>query len=149
MDIDYYFMCNSLPYRRHIDCCDRRFENYHNDEVWVCRHSYRHIAPESSNKFKDLEWNSEPIPVRLVRTNDERPDFYIQRYGECLFIATSKTRYWTSVPTTNWFKKLFHKYEWGERYMVVHNDMISNKLFPEVTELSGIVGVNMERINTE
>ena len=69
-----------------------------------------------------------PIMVKLVICNHE-PDMYIQRYKDCLFISSH-----------------IHTYYIGGKIKateVPHIFRISNKLFPDVTEERGIVGIKI------
>lgn len=69
-----------------------------------------------------------PIMVKLVICDNE-PDMYIQRYKDCLFINRHTQTYYIG----------------GKEKVteVPHAFRISNKLFPDVTEESGIVGVKI------
>ena len=73
-----------------------------------------------------------PVEVKLIICNTE-PDMYIQRYKDCLFINSRLETYYIG----------------GDRHRKVtevpHSFRISNKLFPDVTEESGIVGVKIAR----
>lgn len=72
--------------------------------------------------------NKTPIMVKLAICDNE-PDMYIQRYKDCLFINSH-----------------LHTFYIGGRREVTevpHVFRISNKLFPDVTEKSGIVGIKI------
>ena len=70
-----------------------------------------------------------PIRVKL-EICDKEPDMYIQRWKDCLFINSRTEMYYTHG--------IFGK---KKHVQVPHDFRISNKLFPEITEKSGIVGV--------
>jgi len=72
--------------------------------------------------------NKTPIMVRLEICNHE-PDMYIQRYKDCLFINSHTQTYYIGCK-----EKVTE---------VPHVFRISNKLFPDVTEKSGIVGIKI------
>ena len=68
-----------------------------------------------------------PIQVTLAITTDDKPDLYIQRKGQHLFISS-----FTNTDYTN--------------TEVPHYLQLSKKLFPEVTEENGITRINIEII---
>ena len=99
-----------------------------NHEYWFSVHSecYPNI-----NTAKRLQVDSKtPVPVKLIICNDN-PDMYIQRYKDCLFIKSRLETYYRGVQKVT---------------EVPHGFRISNKLFPDVTEESGIVGVKIVKI---
>lgn len=71
-----------------------------------------------------------PVKVKLIICN-ETPDLWIQRYKDCLFANSYLVTYYIG----------------GDRKrkvtQVPHSFRLSNKLFPDVTEESGIVGVKI------
>ena len=74
-----------------------------------------------------------PVPVKLIICATD-PDMYIQRYKDCLFISRYvQTAYIGGRPD-----KMIKE--------VPHGFRISSKLFPDVTEESGIVGVKIVNI---
>lgn len=72
--------------------------------------------------------NKTPIMVRLEICSHE-PDMYIQRYKDCLFINSHTQTYYIGSK--------------GKVTEVPHVFRISNKLFPDITEKSGIVGIKI------
>lgn len=72
-----------------------------------------------------------PIKVKLVICDDENPDLYIQRWKDCLFFSGRIERLWICGDKDR------------EVIRVSHNLRLSNKLFPDITEESGIVGVKI------
>ena len=143
----HYYLFNGIPYKADMSRCDAWYEkNYYDGKIWVSSHGCCSLKDNAYADFNDVDHNTKPVPVRLVITDSDTPDMYIQRCGECLYISDRLESYYTAVPRRNWFLRLFSKFEWVKRTRVFHHHMISNKLFPEVTEESGIVGVNIERI---
>ena len=119
--------------------------SYHENKIWTSSHGFCYLK-EEIQKFNDIGYDSEPLKVRLEITQDENPDLYMQRYGSCLFISNHVERYWHAVKEDNKIKKIFRKYKWIEDSRVPHVKMISNKLFPEITEETGVVKINIVRI---
>jgi len=74
-----------------------------------------------------------PIPVKLIICNDN-PDMYIQRCKDCLFICSHLETYYIGG---NRNRKVTR---------VPHSQRISNKLFLDVTEESGIIGIRIIKI---
>lgn len=107
---------------------------------WYSIHGRCGLSKATAERFSDIKSSSAPVAVRLVRTDSDTPDFYVQRYRDCLFI--SERLYTTLVPR----KRKFFGYKWIETEEVPHCYRISNKLFPEITEESGIVKFNIERL---
>lgn len=143
-NIDKWLLFNSHPWK----CTWRSslYRDYYDDKVWTATHTMHYLGDNAVEKFKDVDHNTEPVKVRLVITQDKNPDLYMQRYHECLFLANHLEHYWHAVKEENKFKKIFRKYKWVENSRVPHVRMISNKLFPEVTEETGVVKINIERI---
>ena len=138
-----YMMFNSLPWK----CVWKsQFCDYYDDKVWTATHTKHYLGDNSVEKFKDIDHNTAPVKVRLVITQDKNPDLYMQRYHDCLFLANHLEYYWHAVKEDNKFKKIFRKHKWVKASRVPHVKMISNKLFPEVTEETGVVKINIERI---
>jgi hypothetical protein len=74
---------------------------------------------------------TEPIRVKLIIYSGEKPDFYIQRVGENLYMSSHLSVYYIGG---NRNRKVVE---------VPHGCRISNKLFPDVVDESGIVGVRI------
>ena len=125
-----YEIHNSIPSR-----C-----SYKELKYWSGRHSHSYLGQQSMEKVSDITRETEPVPVRLVHTDSETPDFYVQRYKDCLFINNRLEKYFSPRK-----RKLFG-WKYVEMERVPHIYMISNKLFPEITVESGIVKFNIERI---
>lgn len=68
-----------------------------------------------------------PLKVRLETTTDPHPDLYIQRLRNHIFIASYTITFFHNAWKTE----------------VPHNSMLSQKLFPEITEESGIKGIKI------
>ncbi len=107
---------------------------YQDGKSWYSNHGSLFMDNKRDKRFSDITWNSDPIPVKLIIVSDN-PDFYIQRYKDCLFIDRR-------ISICICFRN--GKYV-NEKY-VEHNFRISNKLFPNITEESGIIGVKVQRI---
>ena len=75
-----------------------------------------------------------PVKVKLIICG-ENPDLWIQRYKDCLFVNSHLETYYIGG---NRNRKVTQVY---------HNFRLSNKLFPDVTEESGIVGVKIVKID--
>lgn len=119
-----------------------------NELILFSRKPYLMHVPKEFHCNEDLQWFSvysecypnvkvakrmrvddeTPIMVKLAICDNE-PDMYIQRYKDCLFINSHLLTYYIG----------------GKREVtkVPHSFRISNKLFPDVTEESGIVGVKI------
>lgn len=109
-----YLMQMPKEYQYKEDCC------------WFSVYSECHPNIKVAER---MEIDDEtPIMVRLEICNYE-PDMYIQRYKDCLFINSHTQTYYIG----------------GKEKVteVPHVFRISNKLFPDVTEESGIVGVKI------
>ena len=139
--IDKYLLFNSKPnkIKWHSFLKDK------DEELWVARHSHLPLSKESAEKFKDIQ-GEDMAKVSLIITEDENPDLFIQRYKECLFIANHLEPYWHLVKEDNKLKKIFRKHKWVRDTRVPHFHMISNKLFHNVTEETGVVKINVVRI---
>lgn len=110
---------------------------------WYSTHDHCYLSKTTAERFSDIKSSSAPVAVRLVRTDSDTPDFYVQRYLDCLFINNRLDK--VLVPR----KRKFFGYKWVEVEEVPHVYRISNKLFPEITEKSGIVKFNIERLKEE
>ncbi len=87
------------------------------------------------------------VRLRLCAEGEE-PDLFIQRVADNLFI------FCTTISVGRWKPReggkiktaILGKHRFVEEKEVPHVNRISNKLFPEVTEESGVTGVMIERI---
>ena len=113
---------------------------------WYASHGNCYLGDGTKERFKDVTFESEPVRVRLVRSERETPDFFIQKCGENLFIGTRLERYWHAVERESGFARLFSKWKWTEAQRVPHAYRISPRLFPWVREEDGIIGMDIERI---
>ena len=105
------------------------FADYVTNWIWFCNHS---LYFPKENILERINVDTElPIKVKLELCDDE-PDMYIQRYKDSLFISTYIETYYT-----------YYIFVRKKHVQVTHVNRISNKLFPEVTEKSGIVGVRI------
>ena len=98
--------------------------------------------------FPDIGPDTEPVPVRLVLTDElSRPDLFIQREKDNLYMhwRTETFKHYVRRLKSRWVP-WFWNYKEVEVTRVPHDFRISNKLFPEITEESGIVGMDIERI---
>lgn len=114
-------------------------DDYVDGKWWETWDNYFHVPRLNLREpFSDIEYDTEPVPVKLILMGvkcwdgvEEKPDMYIQRYRDCLFIDIN---YYESWIGGNKKRKCLN---------VPHNMRISNKLFPDITEESGIVGVKI------
>ena len=104
-------------------------EWYDDGWKWISWHG-TYYPPKDGVKYATPN-KYKPIKVKLELC-DDNPDMYIQRYKDCLFISSFISSY-------RWGGDGFTKLH----YEVPHSYRISNKLFPEVTEKSGIVGIKI------
>lgn len=125
-----YMMYNKVPY----------VENFARFIDWFSVHDHCFLSKATAERFSDIKSSSAPVAVKLVRTDSDTPDFYVQRYRDCLFINDRLIT--TLVPR----KRKFLGYKWVEVEEVPHGYRISNKLFPEITEADGPVKFNIEKI---
>ena len=107
---------------------------YQSGKWWYSIHGCIFYDDKFDKRFSDITWYSDPIPVKLIIVSDN-PDFYIQRYKDCLFMDQ---RISTCI--------CFRNGKYVNKKYVKHEFRISNKLFPDITEESGIIGVKLERI---
>lgn len=107
---------------------------YQSGKFWYSIHGSIFMDDKFDKRFSDITWYSDPIPVKLIIVSDN-PDFYIQRYKDCLFIDR---RISTCI--------CFRNGKYVNKKYVKHEFRISNKLFPDITEESGIIGVKVQRI---
>jgi len=125
-----YEMFNGVPHR----------VLYSDIKFWTARHGHCYLGEQSLGKVTDITSETEPVQVKLVQTDNDIPDFYVQRYGDCLFINYRTEKYYKPC------KRKLIGWKHIEVERVPHIYQISNKLFPEITEESGIVKFNIERI---
>ena len=115
---------NQKPYRTEA-CFGWHSPEYYKDGwTWFSLHGKSYPERRLHNKFPTLDYET-LIPVELVIDNDN-PDMFIQRVRDNLFISCGILDY------DGGKKKLWYP------------SRISPKLFPEVTEESGIVGVRID-----
>ena len=115
-------------------------------ESWYSLHGCCYLSDDTKERFKDITFNSEPVRVRLVRSERETPDFFIQKCGENLFIGTRLEGYWHAVEREKGFARLFSKWKWVKDERLPHAYRISPKAFKWVREEDGIIGMDIERI---
>lgn len=117
---------NRKPYKEMLPHDYIYAKNYHDESRWWSSHSENYPNNETIERFPGITHN-DLIPVELIIDNDN-PDMLIQRKKDNLFISSGTT-----------------KYIKGGREVVElrYPTRISPKLFPEVTEESGIVGVKI------
>lgn len=127
-----YELHNHIPHRYRDEITGLKY--------WVSKGYHCFLGKQSIEKFLDITSDTEPIHVQLVPTDSKTPDFYVQRYNDCLFIGNRLETHFSPKR-----RKLFG-WKYIKEQRVAHNYMISNKLFPEITEESGIVKFNIERI---
>lgn len=132
-----------ILYHRKPTLRDYFVANYRHEFVdgkwWESFHETHHLHTKSIlERFSDIDYDTEPVPVKLILMGikcwdgvEEKPDMYIQRYRDCLFIYTNYYESWIGGDKK---RKCLN---------VPHNMRISNKLFPDITEESGIVGVKI------
>ena len=114
-------------------------DDYIDGKWWETWNGYYHLNDkEVMNRFSDIDYDTEPVPVKLILAGikcwdgvNEVPDLYIQRYRDCLFIGKKYYRSWIGGNKKR------------ECINIPHAARISNKLFPDVTEESGILGVKI------
>jgi hypothetical protein len=120
---------NRKPYKLDISY-DPELANYYKDKfMWFSAHGESYLNNNAINKFPIT--SDESIPVKLIIDNDN-PDMFIQRKNDNLFIGDNTIEYVTC----------------GDKIVELrYSSRISSKLFPEITEESGIIGVRIERYN--
>lgn len=118
---------NRKPYKLDISY-NPELANYYKDKLkWFSVHGESYLNNNAINKFPIT--SDESIPVKLIIDNDN-PDMFIQRKNDNLFISDG---------TVKWTKMMS-----GMEIIELRSpSRISPKLFPEVTEESGIVGVKI------
>lgn len=103
-------------------------KRYHDGSVWSSYHGMSYPKKDLIDRFPDIDHNS-LIPVKLV-INRDNPDMLIQRIKSNLFISEGTVKY---------IKR-------GKEVMELRcPTRISPKLFPEITEESGIIGVRIDK----
>ena len=124
---------NRKPYKINI-AYSKYAINYYDKLKWFSGHSEYYVNGGSYNKDLANKFNithNDLIPVRLVRC-DYKPNLFIKRKKENLFISNETIKIVRGT---------------GEEILELQApSRISPKLFPEVTEKSGIVGVVIEAI---
>jgi hypothetical protein len=116
---------NRKPYKLDISY-DPELSNYYKDKlVWFSVHGESYLNKNAIGKFPITQ--DESIPVKLIIDKDN-PDLLIQRIKNNLFISDGTVEY----------------IERGKEVIKLrYPSRISSKLFPEITEESGIVGVRI------
>lgn len=76
-----------------------------------------------------------PVKVNLVLCDvvDDNPDLFMQRYKDCLFVSRYVERVFPGGDESKVIVRVPHK------------NRLPGKLFPEVTEESGVVGIRILR----
>jgi hypothetical protein len=119
---------NRKPYKEKLPPDDKYAEHYHDKSRWYSLHDQSYPGKSTIERFSWIGPN-DIIPVELVIDNDN-PDMLIQRKKDNLFISSGTTKYIKMVSRE-------------EIIELRYPSRISPKLFPEVTEESGIVGVKI------
>lgn len=120
---------NKKPYKVDYSCSDIA-DYYYDKSLWHSCHGVSYPDVKLLDRFSITY--DDIVLVELVIDNDN-PDMFIQRKGDNLFISNDKVR------IIKWFFKIITELKCPSR--------ISPKLFPEITEESGIIGVRIERYN--
>lgn len=128
-------LCSRKPHKDKV--WDKFADKYYDGLDW--RSVYGMCYPKMRDEFSWIKYNTEPIPVRLVLTN-ENPDIYIQRVGENFYIGELET-------VEKYYKHLIGMLFGVKKItQVKHVFRISPKLFPEIKERDGYKGVKIETI---
>ena len=118
---------NRKPYKEKLSPDYEYAEHYHDKSRWYSLHDQSYPGKSTIERFPEIDHNS-LVPVELVIDNNN-PDLLIQRKKDNLFISGYTVR---MIKGT------------GEEVIELgYPSRISPKLFPEVTEESGIVGVKI------
>ena len=132
------YKCNESPilFSRKPHLVNWPYHQYEYEEQNIWMASHEEYFPKQNILERIPEAKNGPVPVKLIIGGcfgENKPDMYIQRYNDNLFISThTETVYLGGID--------------GEKVVrVPHLFRISNKLFPDVTEESGIVGVIIVR----
>lgn len=120
---------NRKPYKEDISYNEYASE-YKDKSIWFSVHSEFYLKNDAIDKFPNASQDNQ-IPVKLVVDKDN-PDMFIQRRKDNLYMDSKIHKYWKGTNPN---------YEEVSCY-----SRISNKLFPEITEDDGIVGVRIEEI---
>ena len=112
-------------------------EEFDEDWQWFSVHSQYWPYKNGLKNVVVDKYTPVKVMLELCKDGDEC-DMYIQRYHDCLFISSHLSSYRCG---SDFFSKL--------HVQVPHNFMISNKLFPEVTEKSGVKGVKIVHYKEE
>lgn len=117
---------NRKPYREKLPLDYEYAKFYHDSSRWFSIHDQSYPRESTMKRFSWITYN-DLVPVELVIDNDN-PDMLIQRRGNNLFISSGTVKY----------------IKGGKEVVDLrYPSRISSKLFPEVTEESGIVGVRI------
>ncbi len=95
---------------------------------WISGHSESYTSGDLINRFPEIDYET-LIPVKLIIDSDNSPDMLIQRKKDNLFISNSK------VKVIKGTGEEIHELRYPTR--------ISPKLFRDITEELGIVGVRI------
>lgn len=113
-------------------------DDYKDEKIWFSCHSKSYPNKDILERIPEAKVS--PVPVKLIIAGDyinngivEKPDMYIQRYNDCLFINTHTETVYEGCDENRKTVRVPHAYR------------ISNKLFPDIVEESGIVGVKIVR----
>ena len=141
---DEYVLFNHIPHKESCGISEYS-DDYKDGLVWTSSHGCAWVNRENVYKFSDITCDDKPIASRLVQTNDNVPDFYVERRGDNLFICGFTYRYHKWKRRTDFWRH-FRKWQRLDFEKVPGNFQISNKLFPWLTEKSGICRFNVEII---
>lgn len=117
-DFDYF--TGVSKYGNILDVPEYQHE-YDGGLFWHSYHGYVCLNDRHDKRFSDITRYDDPVSVTLVIDN-ENPDFYLQRYKDCIFISNRKS---TCIRFKNG-KDVREEY-------VEHDNRISNKLFTDIT----------------
>jgi hypothetical protein len=121
---------NRKPYKYKISF-SKYADQYKDKSMWFSIHGETYLRNNAVDKFPNASQDNS-IPVRLlIVSGEDNPDLLIQRIKNNLFISEGTVKY----------------VERGKEVIELRcPTRISNKLFPEITEKDGIVGVMIEVI---
>lgn len=123
---------NREPYKEDWSFCEYA-DDYYDKKIWFSCHGESYPRKETClTKFLDIT-HEKAIPVKLVIDTEGEPDLFIQRVRDNLFIGPD-------------IFKVYCGSKMIEKFRISHHSRISNKLFPEITDETEIVGVRIERI---
>lgn len=127
IDSKQLLLYNRKPYK--IDISYYKYDYEYCDNLkWFSVHDKTYLKNNAINKFNIT--NNDIISTKLIIDNNN-PDLFIQRRKDNLFISNDTVDFISKEKITR----------------LRHPSRISPKLFPEITEESGIVGVRIEKYN--